>query len=386
MSKVDYYDVLGVDKNASAEDIKKAYRKLAVKYHPDKNPGDKTAEEKFKELGAAYDALKDPQKRAAYDRYGHDAFEQGGNGGYSSNFSGFSGRDPFDIFSEVFGNSGFGDLFGFGGGSRGGSRRSSGDAQRGRDLQYNLEISLQEAFSGIEKTVRYKKAVQCKKCSGTGVGTGGKKVTCPACGGSGMEVSGNSFFRMQQTCRKCGGSGTVIDKPCMNCGGAGRVIDECTIKIKIPAGIFDGARLRSQGDGEAGMQGGPAGDLFVGIYVKDDPKFERHDDDLYCDMKVPFVVAVLGGTVEVNSIDGVVGLKIPSGTDSGTVFKIKNSGMPHMGTSSRGNLFVKVEIEIPKKLNAVQKEKLSAFANECGYKFDEAHKGFFQKLKEKFEP
>ena len=391
MSQSDYYSILGVGKDASDEELKKAYRKLAVKYHPDKNPGDKSSEEKFKEIGEAYDVLKDPQKRAAYDRYGHDAFKQSGGGkagGASGNFSGFGGRDPFDIFSEVFGSGGggFGDMFGFGGGSGHFSRsgRSTG-GQRGSDLQYNLEISLKEAFTGIEKTVRYKRAVKCKKCNGTGIGPNGKRVTCPTCGGSGMQVSGNGFFRMQQTCTRCGGSGSIIDKPCSECGGSGRVADECTVKIKIPAGIFNGAKLRSHGDGEAGFQGGECGDLFVGVYIQEDKYFERHDDDLYCDSAIPFIVAALGGDVEIRTLDGSVSLKVPAGTQAGTVFKIKNGGMPHMGTSTRGNQYVKVEIEVPKKLTAEQKHKLIEFAELCGSKYQEKSDGFFQKLKEKFE-
>lgn len=376
MSKSDYYDVLGVAKDASDGDIKKAYRKMAVKYHPDKNPGDKVAEEKFKEVAEAYEILKDADKRAAYDRYGHGAFQQGGmhsGGGWGSG----DFHDPFDVFREVFGGGGFGDFFGFGGGN---SRRSG--KQAGSDLRYNLKITLDEAFRGVEKTIRYTRHVACSKCGGSGAAPGSKKVTCKTCGGTGIFSVRQGFFSMQQTCPDCHGVGTKIDTPCPNCKGSGRVREQCTTKVKIPAGIFDGANLRMGGAGEAGTNGGPSGDLYVATYVEEDSRFVRQGDDLHCTQKISFVTAALGGEIQIETIDGHANLKIPPGTQPGTNFRIRGHGMPILNQrGARGNQYVKITIDVPTKLSKEEKEKLQEFEN--------LHRsgggGFFQKLKRRFE-
>ncbi|MDR1891322.1 MAG: molecular chaperone DnaJ [Puniceicoccales bacterium] len=379
MRKADYYDILGVSKGASDEDIKKAYRRMAVKYHPDKNPGDKVAEEKFKEVAEAYEVLKDSDKRAAYDRYGHNAFEYGGA---QSSGWGSGGRDPFDVFRDVFSGSGFGsgfdDFFGFG--SHGRSGKS--ERQAGNDLRYNLKITLEEAFHGVEKTIKYSKHVACNKCGGSGAAPGSKKVTCKTCGGTGILSMRQGFFSMQQTCPDCHGAGTKIENPCHNCRGTGLVMEPCTTKVKIPAGIFDGASLRMKGMGEAGTNGGPSGDLYVAIYVAEDKRFERHEEDLYCTQKVAFTTAALGGEIEIETIDGQANLKIPAGTQSETMFRIKGQGMPNLNRpGSRGNQYVKVTIDVPTKLSREQKEKLQEFEKLCNVKSG----GFFQRFKEKFE-
>jgi molecular chaperone DnaJ len=375
MGKTDYYDILGVSKNASEEDIKKAYRKMAVKYHPDKNPGDKVAEEKFKEVADSYEVLKDSDKRAAYDKYGHGAFE---HGGMQSSGWGSGGRDPFDVFRDVFSGNGFDDLFGF---SRSGFSNES-RKQAGNDLRYNLKITLKEAFHGIEKTIKYNKHVTCTMCNGSGVASGSKKVTCKTCGGTGVFSMRQGFFSMQQTCPDCHGIGTKIETPCYNCRGTGRVMESCTTKVKIPAGIFDGASLRMKSMGETGTNGGPSGDLYVAIYVAEDKRFERHENDLYCTQKIPFTTAALGGEVEVETIDGQANLKIPAGTQSDMAFRIKGQGMPDLHRSgSRGNQYVKIAIDVPTKLSREQKEKVQEFEKLCSVKDG----GVFQRFKEKFE-
>ena len=372
MSKRDYYEVLGVNKDASEDDLKKAYRKMALKYHPDKNPGDKTAEEKFKEVAEAYDVLKDPNKRASYDRYGPQAFE---NNGMNSSWSN-GGGNPFDIFREVFGHTGFGDFFNFG--SRNGSASRS-TKQAGQDLQYNLKISLQDAFNGIEKTLKYNRTVPCSECKGSGATPGSKNVTCQTCHGTGVLSMSRGFFSMQQTCPNCHGAGTIIDKPCQSCHGSGVTKESTTTKVKIPAGIFDGANLRIHGGGQAGFNGGENGDLYVSIDITEDGKFERHDDDLYCVEKISYPIAALGGEISIETIDGAANLKIPAGTQSDTIFRVKGQGMPVLNRPGRrGDQYVKVIIDVPKKLSKLQREKLEEFAQACG-----TPKGFFQKLKEK---
>lgn len=377
MGKSDYYEILGIQKGASDEEIKKAYRKMALKYHPDRNKGDKAAEEKFKEVSEAYEVLKDPNKRAAYDRYGHQAFGQGGES--SSSFQGFGGfSDPFDIFRDVFGGGGgFEEIFNFGSGR---SKRSN--RQDGSDLRYDMQITLLEAFNGVEKTIKYAHTVQCDKCGGSGAAAGSKNVTCKTCGGTGIYSIRQGFFSMQQTCPECHGTGTKIETPCKYCGGSGTMREQSTRKIKIPAGIFDGAKIRIRDAGEAGSNGGQNGDLYICVYISDDKRFERHDSDLYCTQKIPFVIAALGGEIEVETIDGRANLKIPAGTQSDTTFRIKGYGMPEMNCNGRrGNQYVKVTIDVPTKLTKVQKEKLQEFNKAC----ETGTGGFFQKLKERFE-
>ena len=360
MSKADYYETLGVSRDASADEMKKAYRKLAVKYHPDKNPDDATAEAKFKEISEAYDVLKDDEKRAAYDRYGHDAF-QGGGMGRAGGGGGF--HDPFEMFREAFGGGGGGGIFEefFGGG---GGR--SGGVQKGSDLRYDLEITLEEAAEGTEKEIRYKRAVACVKCSGSGAEPGSGKTTCPTCGGTGQVSSNRGFISFRQTCPNCNGTGQIIEKPCTDCRGEGRVMDFSTVKVRIPAGVHTGSKLRSAGKGEAGQSGGPAGDLYIVIHVKEHDLFERHEDDLYCELPIKFTLAALGGAIDVPTLFGKGNLKIPSGTQSGTTFRLRGQGMPHLRGKGQGDLLVRVHVEVPTKLNSSQKKILVDFAEASG--------------------
>ena len=360
MSKADYYETLGVSRDASADEMKKAYRKLAVKYHPDKNPDDATAEAKFKEISEAYDVLKDDEKRAAYDRYGHDAF-QGGGMGRAGGGGGF--HDPFEMFREAFGSGGGGGIFEefFGGG---GGR--SGGVQKGSDLRYDLEITLEEAAEGTEKEIRYKRAVACVKCSGSGAEPGSGKTTCPTCGGTGQVSSNRGFISFRQTCPNCNGTGQIIEKPCTDCRGEGRVMDFSTVKVRIPTGVHTGSKLRSAGKGEAGQSGGPAGDLYIVIHVKEHDLFERHEDDLYCELPIKFTLAALGGAIDVPTLFGKGNLKIPSGTQSGTTFRLRGQGMPHLRGKGQGDLLVRVHVEVPTKLNSSQKKILVDFAEASG--------------------
>jgi len=362
MAKHDYYELLGVTRDASAEEIKKAYRKKAVEFHPDKHKGDKAMEEKFKEVSEAYEVLKDADKRAAYDRYGHAAFE-GGGAGPRAGAGGFGGfHDPFDIFREVFGGGGgFGDFFG-GDAGRGGSGG-------GADLRYDLEISLVEAFRGVEKEINYRTTVACERCNGDGAEPGSRVVTCSTCGGAGRVISSRGFFQVQQTCPTCGGAGRVPERKCRQCGGEGRVVRDKKVKIRIPAGIDSGQRLRSAGNGEAGLMGSSSGDLYVVVHVKEHELFERQGQDLICDLPIRFTLAALGGSIEVPTLSnesGLVSLKIPPGTQDGTVFKLKGRGMPSLRGGAAGNQFVRVHIEVPKKLSAEQRKHLEAFAAASG--------------------
>ena len=381
MAKHDYYELLGVGRDASAEEIKKAYRKKAVEFHPDKHKGDKAMEEKFKEVSEAYEVLKDPDKKAAYDRYGHAAFEPGGAGMRGGAGGGF--HDPFDIFREVFGGSAFDDFFG-GGGSRG----RSGGSQGGADLRYDVEISLVDAYKGLEKEISYRTAVGCDHCSGSGAEPGSRVVRCQTCGGAGRVVSSRGFFQVQQACPTCNGAGQMPEKACQKCGGEGRVIKNKKVKIRVPAGIASGQKLRSAGNGEAGVMGGPAGDLYVVIHVKEHDLFERQGDDLYCDVPIKFTLAALGGTIEVPTLSnasGRVSLKIPSGTQDGTVFKLRERGMPNLRGGGKGNQYVRVHIEVPKKLSGEQKSLLEQFAKSCGDTDHPVEDSFWEKARKIFE-
>lgn len=376
MSQADLYETLGVARDASADELKKAYRKLAVKYHPDKNPNDQKAEAKFKEISAAYDILKDPEKRAAYDRYGHSAF-QGGMGGGGSR----SGHDPFDIFREAFGGGGGGGIFEefFGGGGQ-----SRGGETHGSDLRYDLEITLEEAVKGCEKEIRYKRPVSCSRCNGEGVEPGSQKTTCSTCGGSGQLSSNSGFISFRQVCHACQGAGAVIDKPCRDCRGEGRKIETSTVKVKVPAGVNTGSKLRSVGKGEAGQMGGPAGDLYIVIYVKKHELFERQGENLFCEIPIKFTLAALGGSIKVPTLFGKGSLKIPAGTQSGTTFRLRNQGVPHLRGNGKGDLLIRVQVEVPTKLNKVQKEQLEAFADASGDPENPVSKSFVEKAKKFF--
>lgn len=376
--KRDYYEVLGVDRNADAATIKKAYRKLAVKYHPDKNPGDKEAEDKFKELGEAYEALSDPDKRAAYDRYGHQAFAGPGGGG------GGGFHDPMDIFSQIFGGSfggGFEDIFGGGGG-----RKRSGK-QRGSDLRYDLEISLEEAATGVEKELEIERNVPCDSCNASGSkGEGGVK-TCASCGGHGVVARQAGIFIQQTTCPECRGAGEKIENPCETCHGEGRIERDSRIKLRIPAGVDTGTRLRSSGNGDAGVRGGAAGDLYVFLHVAEHDLFEREGQDLHCEVPLPFAVAALGGELKVPTLVGQSSIKVPKGTQGGTTFRLRDKGMPALGNSSgrKGDLHVTVQVEVPTRLSSIQEDKLREFAQTLGEKNSPMREGFVDKAKRFFD-
>ncbi len=382
-TKPDYYEVLGVSREAGPEEIKKAYRKMAVKYHPDKNPGDSEAEDKFKMLGEAYDVLSDDQKRAAYDRYGHAAFAHG-NAGAGAGAGGMAGHDPFDIFREVFGGMG-----GMGGGGSvfeeffgGRSRRTANNA--GADLRYDLEITLEEAAEGVEKEIEIDKLDRCDKCNGQGYGEGGGLRTCPTCQGSGQVISSRGLFQIAQTCPNCRGTGQSIDKPCNKCHGDGRVEATSRIKLRIPAGIEHGSRLRSSGNGEAGVRGGPYGDLYVVILIKKHEVFEREDDNLFCDMPISFVTAALGGDARVPTLSGKASVKIPAGTQNETVFRLRDHGIRSLNSEQKGDLFVRVKVEVPTKLKADAKEKLREFAELTDHENEPLGNSFFKKAKRFF--
>ncbi|MGF1447822.1 MAG: molecular chaperone DnaJ [Opitutales bacterium] len=381
--KKDYYELLGVSRDVGEPELKKAYRKMAVKYHPDKNKGDPDAEEAFKQIGEAYEVLKDPEKRAAYDRYGHAAFQQGGVG---AGRGGGGFHDPFDIFREVFGGGGggggiFEDLFG-GGGGRGGR----GGPQVGNDLRYDLEISLAEAASGVERQIEYRRHVVCETCKGTGAEPGSKPVTCMTCGGSGQVIRRlGGFATVRQTCPTCSGSGTQIDSPCAQCDGEGLEVERHTLSVRIPAGVDTGSKLRSSGSGDAGPRGGPAGDLYIVIHVAEDELFERDGDDLFCEIPIKFTLATLGGTIEVPTLNGRASLKIPPATQTGTTFRLRKKGMPNLRSGDPGDQLVRVHVEVPGKLTADQREKLEAFALACGDAEKPVGESFFEKAKRWFE-
>lgn len=384
MKKQDYYTLLGVQKSVTPDDLKKAYRKLAVQYHPDKNPGSKEAEEKFKEVSHAYEVLSDPQKRAAYDRYGPEAFQAGGmggaQGGGGQGFGGF--HDPFDVFREVFGRGGGGGIFDE---FFGGSGRSESGAEQGSDLRYDLEITLEEASLGLEKEIVYRRLGECKECHGSGAAAGSARTTCSACGGRGQVIASRGFFSVRQTCPNCRGSGSMVEKPCSKCRGEGRVMEEHRLKVKVPAGVFTGSKLRSIGHGEMGIGGGAAGDLYVVIHIKDHALFERDNNDLLCELPIKFTLAALGGTVEVPTLHGKATLKVPAGTQSGTVFRLKGHGMPHLKGHQVGDQLVRVEIEVPKKLTTAQRERLEAYAITSGDAEKPVSEGFLKKAKRLFD-
>ncbi len=380
--KRDYYEVLGVSRDATADDLKKAYRKLAVQFHPDKNPDDKGAEEKFKEVSEAYDVLSDEQKRAAYDRYGHAAFSGGMGGPGTGGSAGGGFHDPFDIFREVFGGGGgvFETFFGGGGGGQ----RRRGGPQRGSDLRYALEITLEEAAHGAEREIEYERLVGCKTCSGSGSASGSGKKTCRTCGGAGQVISSRGFFQVQQTCPDCNGTGETISDPCKACRGVGRVKERTRVRLRIPAGIEEGSRLRSQGNGDAGTSGGPAGDLYVVIHLKPHDIFQRDGDDLHCELPMAFTIAALGGEITVPTIEGKASVKIPAGTQNGTTFRLRGKGLKRLGEGSNGDLYVHVQIAVPTKMTAEQKAKLQEFAHLLGENASDMEESFFEKAKKFF--
>ncbi|MBY0578349.1 MAG: molecular chaperone DnaJ [Burkholderiales bacterium] len=343
MSKRDYYEVLGVGKDASDEEIKKSYRKLAMKHHPDRNPDDPKAEEQFKEAKEAYETLSDPQKRAAYDQYGHAGFDPGAAG-----FGGFSGG-----FADAFGDI-FGDILG-------GGMRGRGNVYRGADLQYNLEITLEEAARGTETKLRIPAMEACETCHGSGAKPGTQPVACPTCGGHGQVRIQQGFFSVQQTCPKCHGNGKIVSSPCSDCNGAGRIKHHKTLSVKIPVGVDEGDRIRLSGEGEAGVNGGPTGDLYVVIHLKPHPIFQREHNDLHCEMPISFGTAALGGEIEVPTLDGYAKLKIPAETQTGKVMRLRGKGIKGVRSSSQGDILCHLMVETPLNLTDRQRELLKEF-------------------------
>ncbi|RUO59415.1 molecular chaperone DnaJ [Pseudidiomarina insulisalsae] len=377
MAKPDFYEVLGVSRDASERDIKKAYKRMAMKYHPDRTKGDKELEQKFKEVKAAYEVLMDPQKRAAYDQYGHAAFEQG-QGGFGG--GGAGAADFSDIFGDVFG-----DIFGGGGG-----RRGRAHAARGADLRYNLELSLEEAVRGKEVELKIPKLAECEDCDGSGARNGSSAETCSHCHGAGHIQMRQGFFAVQQPCPHCRGRGKVIKDPCRTCHGEGRVERTKTLNVKIPAGVDTGDRIRLNGEGEAGEMGAPAGDLYVQVHVREHPIFKRDGNNLYCEVPLSFTHAALGGEIQVPTLEGKVKLKIPAETQTGKLFRLRGKGVRSVRTGATGDLICKVVIETPVNLSDDQKDLLrqldeSMGSGEEAARYRPKEKGFFDGVKRFFD-
>jgi molecular chaperone DnaJ len=376
MVKRCYYEILGVERSCSDGDLKSAFRKQAMQYHPDKNPGDKTSEAKFKELNEAYQILSDGQKRTAYDRHGHAAFEQGGGAGFGGGFGmgeGFA-ASMADIFDDLFGD------------VMGGRRGRSTGRERGSDLRYNMEITLEEAFRGKSAELKIPTSVSCETCAGSGAKAGSKPKTCSTCAGHGRVRAQQGFFSIERACPTCQGRGEVIENPCPNCSGAGRVTRDRSLSVNIPAGIEDGTRIRLTGEGEAGLRGGPAGDLYIFLSIKPHPFFQREGADLYCRVPISMVQAALGGEIKVRAVDSAeVKVKVEEGTQSGRQFKIKGRGMPVLRSREFGDLYIQAIVETPQNLTKRQKEILADFENESTHKTHPESAGFFAKMKEFFD-
>jgi molecular chaperone DnaJ len=373
MSKRDYYEVLGVSRTCTEVELKTTFRKLAMKFHPDRNPGDHEAEVKFKELNEAYQTLSDGQKRAAYDRYGHAAFANGGAGtpGFDNNFSDFMS----DIFENFFGD----------GRSRG-PGRSTGGRERGADMRYNLEITLDEAFHGKMAELKIPTAVTCEVCSGTGAKAGSKPKPCPTCGGAGRVRAQQGFFSIERTCPNCHGRGEIIDDPCPGCGGAGRLTRERTLSVNIPAGVEDGTRIRLAGEGEAGLRGGPAGDLYIFLSLSAHAFYQRDGADLFCRVPISMVTAALGGEFDVPTMDASdAKVRVPEGTQSGKQFRLKGKGMPVLRSRDVGDLYIQVVVETPQNLSKRQRELLMEFDGECSKENHPESAGFFSRVREFFD-
>jgi molecular chaperone DnaJ len=376
MAKRDYYDILGVKRGASETELKSAFRRLAKEHHPDRNPGDSSAEQKFKEINEAYEVLKDQQKRAAYDQFGHAAFEGNsrGPGGFGPDFS----SSMSDIFDDLFGE--------FMGGRRGGGGRQRSARERGADLRYNMEITLGEAFNGKQAQIRVPTSVTCETCSGSGARAGSKPTTCATCGGHGKVRASQGFFTIERTCPSCQGRGETIDDPCPTCHGQGRVTKERTLAVSIPQGVEDGTRIRLAGEGEAGQRGGPTGDLYIFLSIKPHEFFQRDGADIFCRVPISMTTAALGGHVDVPTVDGNrVRMPVPSGTETGKQFRLKSKGMPVLRSKVLGDMYIQVEVETPKALTRRQRELLEEFERESNKETNPASSGFFARVKEFFD-
>jgi molecular chaperone DnaJ len=372
LAKRDYYEVLGVSRSVTEAELKSAYRALALRDHPDRNPGDAAAEERFKEASEAYAVLSDPEKRRAYDQFGFAGVGAGGPGGFQD----FGDLGSFgDLFNDLFG-----DLFG---GRRGGPRRGRG--QRGADLRYNLEIKLSDVLGGTEAEIEIPKMRPCATCGGSGARAGTSPETCSRCQGSGQVVLQQGFFRISRPCDACEGAGEIVRERCRDCRGAGRVESEQTITVRVPPGVDEGTRLRLAGEGEAGIAGGPPGDLYVVVSLERHPMFERHGADVHCEVPVQFVQAALGAEIEVPTVEGKVKFQIPPGTQSGTVMRLRGKGLRTLRSSVRGDQLVRVFVETPTKLTKRQRELLEAFAEECDTEISPVTKGFLEKLRDLFD-
>jgi molecular chaperone DnaJ len=367
----DFYEILGVERSADQDTIKKAYRKLAMQFHPDKNPGNKEAEEMFKEAASAYEVLGDPDKRARYDRFGHSAFQQGGGG------RGFA--DAEDIFSS-FGDI-FGDFFGMGAGGSGRSSRSRNQPRRGSDLRYLTEITLAEVIQGVERDIEFDTEETCESCKGSGAERGSQPETCSTCGGQGQVRVSQGFFQMATTCPTCQGQGTIIKNPCKQCRGSGRQKQHRKIKITIPPGVDTGTRLRVSGEGEGGYLKGPSGDLYVEIRVRDDERFEREGEHLYTKFNVPYLQLLLGGELEIETVTGTAKMDVPRGTQVGETLKISGEGVPSLRTGRRGDLYIQIGVEFPQKLSKKEEELLKELAEMQGVQVGCGSSGFFRKKK-----
>ncbi len=374
MAKADFYETLGVSKSADERELKSAFRKLAMKYHPDKNPDDQSAEQRFKEVNEAYETLKDPQKRAAYDQFGHAAFEQGGPGGFGGGFGGGAGGFS-DIFEDIFG-----EMMG------GRARRSSGGRERGADLRYNMEISFEESYTGKTAQIRVPSSVQCDECSGSGAKPGSSPSTCGTCHGAGRVRASQGFFSVERTCPTCHGRGEIITDPCTKCSGQGKVTEERSLSVNIPAGIEDGTRIRLAGEGEAGSRGGPSGDLYIFLSVKPHEFFQRDGADLYCSVPISMTTAALGGQFDVVTLDGAkTRVKVPEGTQNGRQFRLRSKGMPVLRSAQKGDLYIQIAIETPQNLTKRQRELLQEFDELSSQHNNPESEGFFSKMRHFFE-
>lgn len=377
VTKIDFYEVLSVSRDASDQELKTAYRKLAMQYHPDRNPGNAEAEDKFKECSEAYQVLSDPDKRAAYDRYGHAAFNGSSSGAGAGPFGGgFGGaQDLGDIFGDLFG-----EMF-----NMGGARGRASRVQRGRDLRYDLTLEFEEAVFGVEREIKIRRSETCTDCKGTGAAKGRQPITCTQCNGSGQQRFQQGFFSVARTCSVCGGTGTMIVDPCTTCRGETRVQTEHKILVKVPAGVEQETRIRYQGEGEAGKFAGPAGDLYVVLNIKEHKFFERDGDDLHCVMPISFPQAALGSDLEIQTLEGVETIKIPEGTQSGREFRMRGKGVPHLNERGKGDLIVEIRVQTPGKLSKQQKDLLRQLADTMTVENTPTSRGIFDKVKDIFQ-